>query len=134
MSSFKPICPPSRILRHRREATINERVFQYGLVEELRLIADILYKDGSPPYIGKKPNRWVKSLKQIAFPGKGAQEAELEGKERLYSWHDAEAVTNLMHQTMDGGAIATKFMNYQSLRALGQGFRTGCRWKAGSPI
>lgn len=124
-NAFTPIEPSDQTLRHRQEAEIKERVFLYGFWEELRLMQSSVYPDRSPAYATHTDfSPGISEMMQpLSTPPDISRKFPngLEDLQRLYYWDDAERVTRIVASTLSDKALPDRFMNYQSLRAIGAG-------------
>lgn len=132
--SFSPIQPAQRLLVHKQESDITERVFLYGSREELWLIRDFIYDEDCAPYsdgytysadltaimngVRREKHRKILSIRQTS----DLEKRNLGNRNtRLYTWHDAQDVSEHIATHLSEATISDDLMNYQSLRALGAG-------------
>ncbi|UYV37120.1 hypothetical protein N4R57_19500 [Rhodobacteraceae bacterium D3-12] len=133
---FTPIQPALRPLGQTAEASILERVFLYGSWEELCLMQDFIYfaepmpyaeRDDFSPGIENLIRQHIRDFQSDREDG--ARNGHRDGIDlanrtsRLYTWHDAESVTQKISNDMSDLGISSQIMDYRSLRVLGAGIQ-----------
>ncbi len=136
LEHFVPIQTAKRRLAQRQETDVLERVFLYGSWEELWLMQDFIYCGEPIPYGDRQdfsPNikdLMSKHIRDVQIYRAKNKEQIRRGdinlrhrKARLYTWHDAESVTQTIAEDMSDSSLSKDIMDYQSLRVLGAGIQ-----------